>query len=113
MGVKSYSGFFIVVVLSFLITGCGRIPEQEMADVKRALHSAIVAGAEEYASAKLKSSQDLLIEAQDKIEQKDYKVAKKLAIRAKQKANEATVLAIKIKMESKRKIGGKNDEEEK
>lgn len=69
-----------------LIAGCSKAHEQEIQNVRRALHQAIISGAEQYAPNELKQAQDSLIEVQTKIENKDYKSAKKLAIEAKEKA---------------------------
>jgi hypothetical protein len=87
--IKKGSFFLSLVSVSLLISGCAKPPTMEMADAENAIHAAELAGAAEYASTDLKEAQDALVEAQNKMAEKDYKAALAGALDARLKAETA------------------------
>jgi peptidoglycan-associated lipoprotein len=93
------SALFLLVCLTLALTACtGKPPTAEISAAKEAIQAARDAGADQYAKAELKSAEDLLALAESNVTSKDYKKAKQYAIQAKDKADEARMLAEREKM---------------
>ena len=81
---------------------CAGPPRKEMKYVAKVIEEAKKMGAETYASSEFQALQDLVAEVQAKIEAKDYKAAKQLAIQAGEKAEEVKSLAKERRAEARR-----------
>lgn len=79
--------FFLVVALA--IAGCAGAPVQEMSNARQAIRAARDAGAEKAAPQKLSEAEALLIRAEDSLERRAYRDARRNAIAARDKAAEA------------------------
>lgn len=85
-----------------LLTGCGpKRPLQEIVDAKMAIQQAKEAGAEKYASQRLRSAQDYLIRASGT---KRKKTAKELAQEAEVDARIAESMAKSVKEEERKRV---------
>lgn len=92
--------FGMLAVLTAM--SCAGPPRKEMQYVEKVIEEAKKMGAETYASSELQALQDLVAEVQAKIEAKDYKAAKQLAIQAGEKAEEVKSLAKERRAEARR-----------
>jgi len=80
-------GIFVVAVLA--LAACAGAPVQEMSNARQAIRAARDAGAERTAPQKLNEAQALLNRAEDSLERRDYRQARRSAIAARDKAAEA------------------------
>ena len=73
--------------------GCSEPPQKEISEAQGAIDAARAVGAEQYASAEFGAATTALKEAQDAVQQRDYRLALSRAIDASQRAQEAARLA--------------------
>ena len=79
----------ILVVAALALAGCAGAPVQEMSNARQAIRAARDAGAERTAPQKLNEAEALLIRAEDSLERRAYREARRNAIAARDKAAEA------------------------
>ena len=76
-----------------LCAGCSEPPQKEMSEAQGAIDAARAVGAEQYAGAEFQAATTALREAEDAVQQRDYRLALSRAIDASQRAQEAAKLA--------------------
>lgn len=91
-----------LIYLCLLVLACAGAPTMEMDAAKTAIQRAKQAGADVYAPEELSEAEDLLAQAEAKINQKNYAEARTLALRAKRKADEAEGMVERNKIEMKK-----------
>lgn len=96
-----YLSAFMLVALLFTAGGCAKPPEQEMADARSAMENARSLKAELYAFEGYKKALEAHSKAQQAFEAKQYREAKRFAIRTKEEAD-ASILIARKNMESLR-----------
>jgi len=79
----------ILVVAALALAACAGAPVQEMSNARQAIRAARDAGAERTAPQKLNEAEALLIRAEDSLERRAYREARRSAIAARDKAAEA------------------------
>jgi hypothetical protein len=79
----------IVVVAMLALAACVGAPVQEMSNARQAIRAARDAGAEKAAPQKLNEAEALLNRAEDSLERRAYREARRSAIAARDKAAEA------------------------
>ena len=79
----------ILAVAAFTLAACAGAPVQEMSNARQAIRAARDAGAERTAPQKLNEAEALLIRAEDSLERRAYREARRSAIAARDKAAEA------------------------
>jgi len=79
----------ILVVAALALAACAGAPVQEMSNARQAIRAARDAGAERTAPQKLNEAEALLIRAEDSLERRAYREARRNAIAARDKAAEA------------------------
>jgi hypothetical protein len=79
----------IIVVASLALAACAGAPVQEMSNARQAIRAARDAGADKAAPQKLSEAEALLIRAEDSLERRAYREARRNAIAARDKAAEA------------------------
>ena len=80
----------VAIALLFVLAACETAPPvQEMSDARQAIAVAREAGAEEHAPQQLKEAVDFLRRAQQKLNERDYPVARSEALAAKERAQDA------------------------
>jgi hypothetical protein len=79
----------IIVVAMLALTACVGAPVQEMSNARQAIRAARDAGAEKAAPQKLNEAEALLNRAEDSLERRAYREARRSAIAARDKAAEA------------------------
>jgi hypothetical protein len=79
----------ILVVAGLALAACAGAPVQEMSNARQAIRAARDAGAERTAPQKLNEAEALLIRAEDSLERRAYREARRNAIAARDKAAEA------------------------
>jgi hypothetical protein len=79
----------IFVIVALALAGCAGAPVQEMSNARQAIRAARDAGAEKAAPQKLNEAEALLIRAEDSLERRAYRDARRNAIAARDKAAEA------------------------
>ncbi|MGH8174960.1 MAG: DUF4398 domain-containing protein [Steroidobacter sp.] len=78
-----------LVLLSMGLVACAGAPVQEMSNARQAIKAARDAGAEKSAPEKLSEAQALLDRAQDSLQRRAYRDARRDAVAARGKAAEA------------------------
>ena len=73
----------ILVVAALALAGCAGAPVQEMSNARQAIRAARDAGAERAAPQKLNEAEALLIRAEDSLERRAYREARRNAISAR------------------------------
>lgn len=76
-----------------LFSACASAPVQEMSDARQAIRAAQNAGAPQKASAQYESAQQLLTSAEQSLQKKMYRAAKRDAVAARTHAVEAMQVA--------------------
>lgn len=79
----------ILVVAALALAACSGAPVQEMSNARQAIRAARDAGAERSAPQKLNEAETLLNRAEDSLERRAYREARRNAIAARDKAAEA------------------------
>lgn len=79
----------ILVVAALALAACSGAPVQEMSNARQAIRAARDAGAERSAPQKLNEAEALLNRAEDSLERRAYREARRNAIAARDKAAEA------------------------
>jgi hypothetical protein len=79
----------ILVVAALALAACAGAPVQEMSNARQAIRAARDAGAEKMAPQKLNEAETLLNRAEDSLERRAYREARRNAIAARDKAAEA------------------------
>jgi hypothetical protein len=77
------------VLVSVLLAACAGAPVQEMSNARQAIKAARDAGADQKAPEMLSEAQALLDRAQDSLQRRAYRDARRNAIAARSKAAEA------------------------
>jgi Domain of unknown function (DUF4398) len=91
-GVRSRARFpAILAVAGLAMSACVSAPVQEMSNARQAIRAAREAGAEKTAPQKLSEAEVLLNRAEDSLERRAYREARRNAIAARDKAAEALV----------------------
>ena len=85
----SLPSLLAVLVLTGPVFGCAGAPVQEMSNARQAIRAARDAGAEKTAPQKLNEAEALLNRAEDSLERRAYREARRNAIAARDKAAEA------------------------
>jgi hypothetical protein len=83
-------------ILTWFLCGCASVPTQEMSDARQALQAARAAGAETDAPESLRSTKQLLLQAEQALAFGDYGRARREAISAKEEAIKARTMAVAI-----------------
>ena len=78
-----------IVLAAWLLTGCASAPVQEMSDARQAIRAAQDAGAESAAAAPLSEAQIALNRAEDYLNKRYFRLARRNAEEAHRKAVEA------------------------
>jgi len=79
----------ILVAATLALAACAGAPVQEMSNARQAIRAARDAGAEKTAPQKLNEAEALLNRAEDSLERRAYREARRNAIAARDKAAEA------------------------
>jgi len=79
----------LLIVASLALAACAGAPVQEMSNARQAIRAARDAGAEQTAPQKLNEAEALLNRAEDSLERRAYREARRNAIAARDKAAEA------------------------
>jgi Domain of unknown function (DUF4398) len=79
----------VLVIAGLVLAACAGAPVQEMSNARQAIRAARDAGAEKMAPQKLNEAEALLNRAEDSLERRAYKEARRNAIAAHDKAAEA------------------------
>jgi hypothetical protein len=79
----------ILAVAALALAACAGAPVQEMSNARQAIRAARDAGAERTAPQKLSEAEALLNRAEDSLERRAYREARRNAIAARDKAAEA------------------------
>ena len=79
----------ILVVATLALVACAGAPVQEMSNARQAIRAARDAGADKAAPQKLNEAEVLLNRAEDSLERRAYREARRNAIAARDKAAEA------------------------
>jgi hypothetical protein len=79
-----------LVLLAALAPACADPPDKEIQQARAAIDAAKAAGADEYAAADFTAAQEALKEANDAVEQRDYRLALNHALDARERAQNAT-----------------------
>ena len=79
----------ILAVAALALAACAGAPVQEMSNARQAIRAARDAGAERTAPQKLNEAEALLNRAEDSLERRAYREARRNAIAARDKAAEA------------------------
>ncbi len=80
----------VAIALLLMVAACETAPPvQEMSDARQAIAVAREAGAEEHAPMQLKEAVDFLEQAEQKLNERDYLVARNQALAAKERAQDA------------------------
>ena len=80
-------------VLGIGLPGCATAPVQEMSDARQAIRAAQNAGADRKAPKQMESAQSLLSSAEESLQKRLYRAAKRDAVQARNQAVEAMQLA--------------------
>jgi hypothetical protein len=83
---RSLIRHLLIVVTLMSLHACTTIPVQEMSDARQALQAARSAGAE---GPVYREANDLLRQAEEHLDNGEYKLARELALQARQRAMEA------------------------
>ena len=83
------AAWLLLVLCAIAGVGCAGAPVQEMSNARQAIRAARDAGAERAAPQKLNEAEALLIRAEDSLERRAYREARRNAIAARDKAAEA------------------------
>ncbi len=79
----------LLAVAALALAACAGAPVQEMSNARQAIRAAREAGAERMAPQKLNEAEALLNRAEDSLERRAYREARRNAIAARDKAAEA------------------------
>jgi hypothetical protein len=79
----------LLALLGAGLWGCAGIPAQEMSNARQAIKAARDAGAERVAPQALIEAQTLLQQAEDSLQRRDYRNARRTAVEAKGRAADA------------------------
>jgi predicted S18 family serine protease len=79
----------VLVLLSMGLTACAGAPVQEMSNARQAIKAARDAGADKAAPDKLTEAEALLERAEQSLQKRDYRDARRDAIAARSKASQA------------------------
>jgi len=86
----------VIVSWCAVLSGCATAPIQEMSDARQSLRAAQDAGAQKYASTKLRNAELALERAEQKLEDRAFKEARINAVTAKTEAMDAQEIALAI-----------------
>jgi hypothetical protein len=81
-------GIFLTVLCTGF-WGCAAVPAQEMSNARQAIRAARDAGAEQLAPQQLSEAQTLLEQAEESLQRRDYRNARRNAVEARGRATEA------------------------
>ena len=73
----------VVFALGMVLAGCSKPPEAEKEAARKAMETAISAGADQYASTELKAAKEAWDNAESQMTEKKYKEAKQSYLDAK------------------------------
>lgn len=76
----------LIVTVALCIVGCVSAPVQEMSNARQAIAAAVQAGASERAPIALNEAQRLLVQAEKRLQDKQFREARRSAVAAKLKA---------------------------
>lgn len=79
----------LAIVVAMLTTACSEPPYKEMHQAQGALDAARAAGAETFANAEYRDAQQALDQSQQAVTQRDYRLALRYALDARERAQEA------------------------
>ena len=82
-------GTALIFCLAVLASACGTPPTREMDQAQGAIDAARAAGADRYATEEYQAALDALKQAQDAVEQRDYRLALNHAIDSRERAQTA------------------------
>ncbi len=92
--IRSITCLFGVLALTLLFAACETAPPvQEMSDARQAITVAREAGAADHAAAELAAAEKHLQDAEDKLDEQEYREARSAALEAKLRAQEALQLS--------------------
>lgn len=86
LGVRSFSTRALLIALCLAALGCVSAPVQEMSNARQAIAAAEEAGAAQRAPAELAAAQTLLSRAEQRLQDKRYREARRAAVAAKLRA---------------------------
>jgi hypothetical protein len=89
VGSSTRCWLFALVLACMGLTACAGAPVQEMSNARQAIKAARDAGAEKLAPQKLNEAQTLLQQAEQSLQRRDYRDARRDAVAAHGKAAEA------------------------
>lgn len=101
MRIKSILVACSVLLLLLLVSGCAKPPTEEIEAAKAAIEAAKAAEADVYAPNEFGAAQSALADAEAKVGNKKYDLAKTSAIQAKEKADAAVTAAGPAKAKAK------------
>jgi hypothetical protein len=90
-----------VILFAVLASGCSEPPYKEMHQAQGALDAARAAGAETFANAEYRDAQLALEQSQQAVNQRDYRLALRYALDARERAQEAARAAADQKAEAR------------
>ena len=79
----------LLIVLCAGLWSCAGVPAQEMSNARQAIRAAREAGAERIAPQQLSEAQTLLEQAEESLQRRDYRNARRNAVEARGRASEA------------------------
>ena len=91
----------LAILLALLTTACSEPPYKEMHQAQGALDAARAAGAETFANAEFRDAQQALDQSQQAVAQRDYRLALRYALDARERAQEAARAAADHKAEAR------------
>ncbi|HSL21573.1 MAG TPA: DUF4398 domain-containing protein, partial [Vicinamibacterales bacterium] len=89
------------IVLAATALACSEPPHKEMHQAQGALDAARAAGAETFAAAEYRDARQALTQSQEAVTQRDYRLALRYALDARERAQEAARTAANHKAEAR------------
>src|SRR2546428_12916322 len=86
-------GLLFLVIAALTVPACADPPDKEMQQAQGAIDAARAAGADRYAKDQFAAAQDLLKQARDAVDQRDYRLALNYALDSRERAQEAAKAA--------------------
>jgi hypothetical protein len=93
MSVLGRARLAFVAVFALFTIACADPPEKEMQQAQGAIDAARAAGADRYAHDQFTAAQDLLKQAHDAVDQRDYRLALNYALDSRERAQDAAKAA--------------------
>jgi hypothetical protein len=91
----------LLVLIAIVAAACSEPPYKEMHQAQGALDAARAAGAETFANAEYRDAQQALDQSQQAVSQRDYRLALRYALDARERAQEAARAAADHKAEAR------------